>query len=278
MLMVGFLRPHVPWYVPQKYFDAVGKVSKAALPPYKEDDLYDVSPYIRALNRKEHMPSTEWAKEKGVWQDIVQSYLASINFADHYVGEVLNALKTSAYADNTIVILVSDHGYMLGEKNTYQKQALWERANKVPMIIAGPGLPKGEKRQQPVGLIDLYPTMLDLADLPKNKVNVGHSLKPILLDADTKWDHPVISQWQDRPNKKGSKYYLTGQSVQVGAWRYSLYGDGSEELYNHTSDPNEWTNLANDPTTAAKHRLMMNKFQSHLSTDFFLRKLKKSKK
>ena len=268
MLMVGFLRPHVPWYVPQKYFDAVGEASKVSLPPYKKDDLDDVSPYIRDLNRKEQMPSTEWAKEKGVWQDIVQSYLASINFADHYVGEVLNALKASAYADNTIVVLVSDHGYMLGEKNTHQKQALWERANKVPMIIAGPGLPKGEKRQQGVGLIDLYPTLLDLANLPANKVNVGHSLKPILFHPNTKWNYPVISQWQDKFNAKGEKVYLSGQAVQVGTWRYSLYGDGSEELYNHISDPNEWTNLANNPSTAAKHRKLIDTFKSYLPTNF----------
>lgn len=270
MLMVGFLRPHVPWYVPQKYFDAVGDAKDISLPPYKKDDLNDVSPYIRELNRKEQMPTTEWAKEKSEWNNIVRSYLASINFADHYVGEVLNALKSSEYADNTIVILVSDHGYMLGEKNTFQKQALWERANKVPMIIAGPGLPKGEKRSQTVGLIDLYPTMLDLTGLPSNAANVGHSLKPILLDTDTKWNYPVISQWKDTAIKKGKgkKQYLMGQAIQAGPWRYSLYGDGSEELYNHDVDPDEWTNLASKPNVTAEHRKLMDLFKTKLPANF----------
>jgi len=268
MLMVGFLRPHVPWYVPQKYFDAVGKACHVSLPPYKEDDLDDVPPYARDLNTKEHMPRTTWAQDTGVWNDIVHSYLASVNFADHYVGKVLDALKNSPYAENTIVILVSDHGYMLGEKNTHQKHALWERATKVPMIIAGPNLPQGERRDQVVGLIDLYPTMLELAGLPANPVNRGHSLKPVLEQADIQWDYPVISQWTDKENAKGEKAYLRGQAVQSGSWRYSLYGDGSEELYNHDKDPNEWTNLTADPKSALQYRKLMDKLKKHLPTDF----------
>jgi arylsulfatase A-like enzyme len=278
MLMVGFLRPHVPWYVPQKYFDNVGDADQITLPLYKKDDLDDLTPYIRDLNRKEHMPSTEWAIKEGEWHNIVQSYLASINFADHYVGKVLDALKASKYADNTIVILVSDHGYLLGEKNTFQKQALWERANKVPMIIAGPGLPQGEKRQQTVGLIDLYPTMLDLAGLPRNSANVGHSLKPILLNAEQKWNYPVISQWQDRPKAKGKKKYLSGQAIQLGSWRYSLYGDGSEELYNHDVDPHEWSNLASTPALAAKNRQLMDDLKAKLPNNFKPRLIVKKKK
>lgn len=268
MLMVGFLRPHVPWYVPQKYFDAIGSADSLAMPPYKKDDLDDISQYAIDLNTKETYPKTEWAKAKGVWKDMVHAYLASINFADHYVGQVLDALKNSPYADNTIVVLVSDHGYHLGEKNTFQKQALWERANKVPIIFAGPNVPEGGMRDQTVGLIDVYPTLLELAGLPANTVNEGRSLQPVLSDADLAWDYPTISQWANGHKTDEGNITLKGQAVQLGPWRYSIYGDGSEELYNHASDPNEWTNLA-APQYAQKHRKLMDKLKAYLPTSFF---------
>jgi arylsulfatase A-like enzyme len=265
LLMVGFLRPHVPWYVPQPYFDAIGDADELTLPPYRADDLDDVPGYAQRLNIRNGYPSTSWAIDTGVWNDIVHSYLASINFADHYVGQVLDALENSDYADNTIVLLFSDHGYHLGEKNTFQKQSLWERANKVPLIVAGPDVPKGEVRQQTVGLIDIYPTLVDLAGLPANPVNEGYSLTPILGDADVAWDYPTITQWRGSYDD----VELRGQSVQSGPWRYSLYGDGSEELYNHDNDPNEWTNLAADPEGMEQHRELMDQLKDQLPTNFF---------
>jgi len=267
MLMVGFLRPHVPWYVPQEYFDAIGEADTLTLPPYRADDLDDVPDYAQRMNIADGYPRTSWAIETGVWSDIVHAYLASTHFADHYVGQVLDALEQSAYADNTIIVLFSDHGYLLGEKNTFQKQNLWERANKVPLIIAGPNIPQDQRRQQTVGLIDIYPTLLDLAGLPANPVNQGHSLKPMMNDASLAWDIPTITQW--RRNKKSEDIDLRGQSVQSGPWRYSLYGDGSEELYNHQDDPNEWTNLAADPESASQHRILMDKLKVQLPADFF---------
>lgn len=233
---------------------------------YKENDLDDLSDYAIGLNFVDHMPRTEWARETRVWQDIVHSYLASVNFADHYVGQVLDALERSPYGDNTIVVLFSDHGYLLGEKNTFQKHSLWERANKVPLIIAGPKVPRGESRQQTVGLIDIYPTLLDLAGLPANPVNQGRSLRPILSDADILWDYPVITQLR----RGGTdKVKFRGQAIQSGPWRYSLYGDGSEELYNHENDPKEWTNLAADPESAQQHRELMDNLKDQLPADFF---------
>jgi arylsulfatase A-like enzyme len=265
LLMVGFLRPHVPWYVPEKYFDAIGDSDSIALPAYRADDLDDVPPYAVSMSIADNYPRTTWAIDKGYWNDIVQAYLASTNFVDTYIGQVLDALEASAYADNTIVVLFSDHGYLLGEKNTFQKQNLWERANKVPLIVAGPNVPQGETRQQSVGLVDIYPTLLELAGLPANPVNEGNSLAPILRDAGMAWDHPTISQWR---RSRGDKE-LRGQAIQSGPWRYSLYGDGSEELYNHESDPNEWTNLAADPETAQQHRELMDGLKDQLPADFF---------
>ena len=266
MLMVGFLRPHVPWYVPQSYFDAIGIAELVTPPPYEENDLDDVPDYAVGLNFVEHMPRTEWALETGVYQDIVQSYLASVNFADHYVGQVLDALENSSYANNTIVVLFGDHGYFIGEKNTFQKHALWERANKVPLVIAGPNLPQGESRTQTVGLIDIYPTLLDLASLPANPVNQGHSLAPLLADADASWDYPAITQYRRKGEDDVERF---GQAIQSGPWRYSLYADGSEELYNHDDDPFEWTNLAANLESATQHRELMDSLKEQLPADFF---------
>ena len=266
MLMVGFLRPHVPWYVPQQYFDAIGPSELVSYPPYKENDLDDLSAYSIGLNFIDHMPRTEWARETGVWQDAVHSYLASVNFADHYVGQVLDALEASPYADNTIIVLFSDHGYLLGEKNTFQKHSLWERANKVPLIIAGPNLPKGERRSQTVGLIDIYPTLLELAGLPANPVNEGHSLAALIDDADASWDYPAITQFR---RKGDDEIERSGQAIQSGPWRYSLYADGSEELYNHEDDPNEWTNLVATPVSADQHRELIDSLSAQLPSDFF---------
>ncbi len=263
MLMVGFLRPHVPWHVPQKYFDAIGPAAELTLPPYRADDRDDLSEYVLKTSILEQMPQTAWAIENNVWHDIVQAYLASVHFADYYIGQVLDALQNSPYADNTIVVLFSDHGYLLGEKGTFQKHSLWERANKVPLIIAGPGLPKGERRQQTVGLIDIYPTLLDLANLPANPANQGHSLNPVLIDGDIAWDHPVITQYKVF---RGDKF--RGQSIQSGPWRYTLYADGSEELYNHQTDPNEWINMAADPETSRQYRELMNSLKDQLPDDF----------
>lgn len=266
LLMVGFLRPHVPWYVPQPYFDAIGDAAELAMPPYRADDLDDISEYAVRMSVASAYPRTEWAIETGVWNDIVHAYLASTNFADHYVGQVLDALAASPYADNTIVMLWSDHGYLLGEKNTFQKQNLWERANKVPLIVAGPGLPEGETREQTVGLIDIYPTLVDLAGLPANPVNEGRSLAPVLADSDIDWNYPTLTQWR-RIFDDDVEY--RGQSVQSGPWRYSLYGDGSEELYNHESDPFEWTNLASDPATAEQHRASMDELKAQMKGEYF---------
>lgn len=238
MLMVGFLRPHVPWYVPKKYFDMYDR-EKIQLPPYKVDDLDDLSRAGRdTLN--EGYPRTEWARENKQWKHMVQSYLASITFVDSKVGQVLDALEASPYRDNTIVVLWSDHGYHMGEKNTFQKHTLWERSAAVPLIIKLP--PSLEGRMQKgqcdrvVGLIDLYPTLVDLCGLPANEQVVGRSLKPLVKNPNAEWNFSALTYRKDG-----------GKSIRTDRYRYIEYGDGSMELYDHETDPNEWVNLAGAP-------------------------------
>lgn len=237
-LMVGFLRPHVPWYVPKKWFDLYDR-AKLTLPPYRKDDLVDIPDMAREISILKQMPRTDWAIRNGQWRSILHAYLACISFADHQVGRVLDALNASPYRDNTIIVLWSDHGYHMGEKNTFQKHSLWERSSHVPLVIAGPGQQAGRRCDRVVSLLDLYPTLLDMCGLPPNPVNEGRSLVPLLKDPLKRWPYPAITGW-----KNGSF------AVQNESYRYIRYGDGSEELYDHAKDPNEWTNLADKPGLA----------------------------
>ncbi len=235
MLMVGFLRPHVPWYVSKKWFDLYDKAA-LTLPPYEPDDLDDVPDMARQTSIHPAMPRTEWAIENDQWRNILHAYLASISFVDHQVGRVLEALEASPYKDDTIVVLWSDHGYHIGEKNTFQKHSLWERSSHVPLIIAGPNLPAGRRCGRAVGLIDIYPTLVELCDLPKNTANEGRSIVPLIEDPSREWPHPAVTGWRD-----------DNFAIQTDRYRYLRYGDGSEELYDHQHDIDEHDNLADAP-------------------------------
>ena len=243
-LAVGFMRPHVPWYVPKKWFDLYDK-DKITLPPYKKEDLDDLPPISRKINILSQMPTTDWAIENNKWRDIVQAYLACVSFADYEVGRVLDALEKSPYKDNTIIVLWSDHGYHMGEKNTFQKQSLWERSAHVPLIFAGPNIQPNRRCDRVVSLLDIYPTLVDLCGLKPNAKNEGRSVTPLLRDPAAEWPYPAITGWKEN-----------SFAVQSERYRYIRYSDGSEELYDHQSDPNEWTNLAGDaPHTKTKKDL-----------------------
>ncbi len=234
-LMLGFLSPHVPWYVNKKWFDIYDK-DKIELPPYLKNDFDDIPQFSKGANIQTHMPSTEWAIKNNQWRNILHAYLASISFTDAQLGRVLKALDKSEYRDNTIVVLWSDHGYHMGEKNTFQKHSLWERAGKVPMIISAPFLNKGKRVNKQVGLLDMYPTLLELCGLPKNNKNEGRSLVPLLKDVDREWPYSVTTSW------RGGNF-----AIQNDRYRYLIYTNGEEELYDHKNDPNEWNNIAENP-------------------------------
>ena len=161
-------------------------------------------------------------------------HTAGITFADAQFGRLLDALKASDYADNTIVVFWSDHGWHLGEKRHWHKMTLWEEATRVPFLIAAPGVAKaGGRCERPVSLVDIYPTLIDLCRLtPKPELD-GQSLAPLLRDPGAKRGRPAVTA------------YRRGQcAVRSQRWRYIRYADGGEELYDHAADPNEWTNLA----------------------------------
>lgn len=228
-LACGIFRPHLPWYVPRRYFDQF-PADKIMLPTIRDDDLSDVP----LAGVKMARPTGDHKKviESGNYHKAVQGYLASIAFADYQVGRLLDAFDTSPLKENTIIVLWGDHGWHLGEKHHWRKFALWEEADRVPFLIAAPGMSKGEC-DRTVSLLDLYPTLADLCALPVGDHLEGKSLRPLLAEPTTAWERPIVTT-----------HGRNNHAVRSERWRYIRYADGSEELYDHDADPMEWDNLA----------------------------------
>ncbi|MBT5927737.1 MAG: sulfatase-like hydrolase/transferase, partial [Verrucomicrobia bacterium] len=255
-LACGLYRPHEPWFVPKKYFEPFPLDSIKLPPGYKKDDLEDVPEAGVRGARNRYFPHI---LEHDQWKQGIQGYLASIHFADAMLGRVLDALESGPHADNTIVVLWSDHGWQLGEKEHWQKYTGWRAVTRVPLIVRIPegvstkvagGTKSGTQCDAPVNLLSLYPTLLELCGLDPNPVCDGPSLVPLLQNPDqTKWNHPSITFL----SKPGS------YSISERRYRYIHYSDGSEELYDVKSDPYEWKNLAPDSTSASTLELMRQK-------------------
>ena len=255
-MAVGFVRPHVPWYVPKKWFDMFNDVD-IKVPDYNPNDFDDIPEISKRLHEISAMPDTDWLIKENKWKDMVKSYLACMAFVDAQVGKVLDKLETSKYKDNTVIVLWSDHGYHLGEKDRTAKHSLWERATHIPLVFAGKGITPGTRTNNPVGLIDLYPTLLDVAGLAPNKENEGNSLLPLIKDVNVKWNHAALTS-----------YGYKNTSLYKGDYHFIQYRDNSGELYNLKEDPNEWKNLFLDPKYSdliADFRTQLPKKYAHLS-------------
>ncbi|MDG2014585.1 MAG: sulfatase-like hydrolase/transferase [Pirellulaceae bacterium] len=240
-LGVGFFRPHVPQFAPQKWFD-LHPLEDVKLPLTKDRDLDDIPAYGRDITRLKHIaPTSAWVETHDQQKQLVQSYLASVSFVDDQIGKVLDALDTSAQADNTFVVLFSDHGFHLGEKQRYAKRSLWRDSTRVPLIIAGPGIPAGRQCDAAVQLLDIYPTLLELTGLSPDASHEGHSLVPLLDNPQANW--PYFARTSFGPGN----YAITSRD-----YRYIQYNDGSEEFYDHRDDENELTNLIDRPEQATK--------------------------
>lgn len=234
-LAVGFFRPHTPFIAPKKYFDLYPK-EKNYLPSEPSNHLENIpkaalwtNPPLWGLNREES-------------NEAIRAYYASISFIDAQVGKVIKALEEIKLADNTIIVLWSDHGYLLGEHKQWMKQSLFEEAARVPLIIIDPtSKTKGKTCEGLVELVDIYPTLTDICRLPVPHKFAGKSLKPFL----------------NNPEKEGFKYAFTqvargtsmGRSIRSDRWRYIEWDNGKAgvQLYDHKNDPKEYINLAQDP-------------------------------
>ncbi len=231
-MAVGLYRPHVPWYVPQAYYDE-HPLEQIVLPEVMDGDLADIPPAGLAMIYKEWHP---WITETGQWEEAVQGYLASISFTDAMLGRVIKALDEGPLSGNTIIVLWTDHGYHLGHKEHWEKFALWEQTTHVPIIFVDQRYKKARRCSQAVSLLDIYPTLAELCghDVP-DKLE-GVSLVPLLTDPQLHTGRAVITT-----HGKGN------HAVQDTRFRYIRYSDGSEELYDHDSDPSEFINLAGFP-------------------------------
>jgi len=238
-LAAGFFLPHVPCYATQQWFDLYPD-DDTVLPPLLADDRADTPRFSWYLHWSLPEPRLRWLRENDQWRNLVRSYLACTSFVDAQIGRLLAALDAAGLADNTIVVVWGDHGWHLGEKAITGKNTLWDRGTKVPLIFAGPGITAGQRCSQPAELLDIYPTLNELAGLPARDDLEGISLQPQLASASAPRLRPAITS-----HNQGN------HAVRSQRWRFIQYADGTEELYDLEADPNEWKNLADEPGRAA---------------------------
>jgi arylsulfatase A-like enzyme len=217
---------------------------KLALPKLRKDE----SQGQPAVIAKERTGLAREILSSGLLRQGVQTYLAAISHQDAQIGRVLAALRASPHFDNTIVILWSDQGFHLGEKNQWGKSTLWRETTHVPFIIAGPGIAPG-KSDRCVGLVDVYPTVSALCGLNAPTGLAGRSLVPLLRQPAAAWDYPVVTSRSP-----------TRHAVRTSQWCYIRYVTANgvgEELYDRVKDPSEWHNLANESAhQATKSRML----------------------
>jgi arylsulfatase A-like enzyme len=274
-LAVGFNRPHTPLYAPQAYFDRF-PLDEIELPPYRPDDLDDAPPIVRDLFDYAFARFTMIREAGGeaLWKRWIQAYLACVSFVDDQVGLLLDALAQSEYADDTVIVFAGDNGYHMGEKDALFKGTLWEEATRVPLIIRAPGVSRrGAACRRAVSLVHLYPTLNALCDLDPSPNANGHglpldgtSLVPLLRDPeDGAWDGPdaALSTYQTKTGaleKHGPSIGESQFTVRGDRWRYTRYGDASEELFDHETDPHEWENRAGDDDVTGDRAAMKARF------------------
>ena len=273
---VGFIRPHTPLIVPKKFFDMF-PLDSIELPVIRPGDVKDTfAKTIRGIpdGQEPDSPRSEdmgtklftnlvasYDSQEEALKRFIQAYLASVASVDEQVGKILDAVNNSPLKDNTIIVLTRDHGWGMGEKNYLYKNSLWQESTRVPLIVRAPGFARaGGVNEQPVSLVDLYPTLIDICGLTgETKKNDkghsldGHSLKPFLTDPDTdQWSGPssvltALYKWRMKYDPSKESYSLRGRD-----WRYIRYENGKEELYNTTEDAHEWTNFASKPEHSSR--------------------------
>ena len=234
-IVCGTFNPHMAWFVPQKYYDMfpLDEIKVPKLNPNDFDDIPPLADNIVSGKRK----FTQSVLKAGLHKSAVQAYLATTAYVDAQHGRVLDALGKSKYKDNTIVLFISDHGFHLGEKDHWQKGTLWDQATNSMFMMRVPGMTKpGTVTKSCISLQDIYPTLVDLCGLNKPSHVDGKSIVPILKDPQSKWESTAFSYLYDQ--------YA---SIRTERFRFTRYKEGQVELYDHSKDPHEWKNEANNP-------------------------------
>ena len=287
---VGFIRPHTPLIVPERFFDLF-PLEDIELPKIRPDDVDDTharsvrgipngkEPYSTrtadmGLRLYQHLVDSFSTREEALKQ-FIQAYLASVASVDEQIGKILDTVEHTSLRNNTIIVLTSDHGWGMGEKDYLYKNALWQESTQIPLIIRAPGVAaKGTRCDHPVSLIDLYPTLVDLCDLSQEtRINAGghpldgHSLRPFLEQATRQdWEGPAAAltalyRWAEAHPPAEQSYALRGRK-----WRYIRYSNGREELYDTHDDPYEWHNLADRPEQHAELKGLRKRLMTRIKT------------
>lgn len=248
----GFFRPHTPYVAPKKYFDLY-PLEEMRLPFAPENDREDIPAAAFAHNN----PVPNYSLEEKTCLNALRAYYACVSFVDAQVGRILKTLDDLGLAQNTIVVFWSDHGYHLGEhRGIWQKRTLFEEGARAPLIICDPrARGNGQSSARIVEFVDLYPTLVDLAKLPRPKTQklAGRTLVPLLQNPLANWNGKAITQIL-RPADKRLEKMTMGCSIRTARWRYTEWAEGQagRELYDHASDPNEFHNLAINPSPQIK--------------------------
>lgn len=237
----GFMKPHDPFIAPRKYFEL-----------YPPDSLKPWSdPANLTSVRRESVGFSDYGPAFGKftpqeWQELFRAYCAGTSFMDAQLGRVLNALDQGKRWDNTIVIFVGDHGYHTGERQWWNKNTLFERSCRAPLIIAAPGIKGGRTTRSLVEFVDLYPTLAECCGLPMPHAAAGTSLRPVLADPAARIKDAAFTLVTRSPK-------LHAQSIRTARWRFTRWSDGQTELYDHDADPEELQNVsARHPDVAAE--------------------------
>ncbi|MGI9472173.1 MAG: sulfatase [Rubripirellula sp.] len=233
-LAVGLVRPHYPMVAPRQYFEPY-PWQDMRTPPQQTDDLKDIPKLgqagtISSKNQIGQYPDNQ----KRMWA----GYYASVTFMDRQVGRIVDELDRLGLRDSTAIVFTSDHGYHLGEHQFWQKSNLHEEVLRVPLVMSVPGLGRGRSRSI-VELVDIYPTLSELAGLPIPAEVQGTSLVPVLKESEARV-------------KPGALSFNKGFSIRTPGWHYMRYTDGTQELYDMENDPGEYRNEANNPKFATQ--------------------------
>ncbi|WP_240772788.1 sulfatase [Phragmitibacter flavus] len=255
-LGVGYYRPHIPLFAPQQDFDVLPPVEAIQLPLCIPDDLDDLGEAGRRfaldpITAGTHQLVTDHAQ----WKQAVRAYLACIGYVDRQIGRLITKLDDSEHAGNTWIILFSDHGWQLGEKQHWGKWTGWRTSSRMPLIIVPPAnlqLPRGKVCAEPVSLMDLYPTLIEVCGLAEKKEVAGRSLMPLLKNPE-----------QDNGRAVVTAFDPGNHALSTREWRYLRYENGEEELYHVHADPHEWHNLVN----VAQHRSILTEMRHRLESE-----------
>lgn len=256
-LGVGYYRPHIPLFAPQRDFDVVPPAKDIVLPEVEAKDLDDLGEVARQFALDPITAGThELVTKHNQWPEAVCAYLACVTYVDRQIGRLIEKLDASTFADNTWIILWSDHGWQLGDKQHWGKWTGWRQSTRMPLIVVPP---RGEKTvrgrtcDDPVSLLDLYPTLIEVCRLPARADLAGQSLTPLLANPELKTGRAVVTTFDP-----------SNHALSTRDWRYLRYHDGAEELYDMRTDPREWHNLAKVPAHEATLTQLRQQLDQHL--------------